>query len=364
MASITTALQARYRAFIGVGVVLLLGLAPALAQQCPEGHVFVPESKGFGEVGAGGVSAARDRAIRDAQRLAVEQLGVFIESSTLVIDFELVEDIIRSETTAGKVESFDIVDEGQTDGGSYFVTLRACVSGEQAVRTELESIGAIVRQDLGNPRLVVLAQDGESVVVAEAARGVLQDHFINLGFDVRSDEESADMIVRVGAEATTVPITVGESEYFSARVSLHFSATLSTGQAVVSLREPAGDPEVSVTSERAAQKALEGTLPTAVNTITNEIVKALNTSFEVVFHAVPDFTTLSELEFILTSIRGVEAVQQQDFNEGRGAFSGQGSARTRDIAAQLENLTLDLHPDLRLMVSSVSLFRVEFEFVE
>lgn len=322
--------------------------------------MFVPETRGVADIVAGGEAAARDRAIRNAERLAVERLGTNITSTTLVVNFELVEDIIRSETPGRYVQVIDILDEG-TERAIYFVVLNACVS-EQEVRTELESIGAIVRQDLGNPKLTILAQDGESKAVAEAARSRLQDHFVGLGFDVRSGEEDAHMVVRVGAEAITDPTIV--ENLFSSRVTLQITATLSTGQVVVSLPVPSAPPEVSSSADIATQKAMESALSLKLEDITNEIVTKLNTSFEVVFHALPDFSTYVELEFILESLRGVDDIQPQEFSEGRGVFSGQGSARTRDIAGVLDKQSLQLHPNLRLEVVSQSLFLVEFKFGE
>lgn len=351
----------RHRNLVICGTALWLGISAALAQQCPEGFLFVADSRGVADIVAGGEEAARDRAIRNAERFAIQQLGVRIEATTLIVDLELVEDVIRSETPGRYVQMTDIVEEG-SERSSYFVVVDTCVS-EQEVRAELESIGAIVRQDLGNPQIVVLAHDGDGAAVAETARDRVHDHFVDLGFNVTDDEESADMVVRVGADSTTVPTTVGD--LFSARVALRFDAALSTGQAVVGWPVPSAGPKVSGSPEQAAQNALTETLSEEVlNELTNRVIAAMNTTFEIVVRGLPDFASFEEFGFILESVRGVDDIQPESYTEGTGTFSGTGSARTRDIAARLEGSSLERHPDLRLEVSSVSKFRVEFAFVE
>ncbi len=103
---------------------------------------------------AGGeVSMARDEAINDALRNAVEQgVGTYITSETTVEQMTLVEDRIYSESR-GYIKSYEILQEGLKEG-TYQVSISAIVKMEQLAE-DLESIGLLIRKKR-NPRVMVV----------------------------------------------------------------------------------------------------------------------------------------------------------------------------------------------------------------
>jgi hypothetical protein len=103
---------------------------------------------------AGGeVSMARDEAINDALRNAVEQgVGTYITSETTVEQMTLVEDRIYSESR-GYIKSYEILQEGLKEG-TYQVRISAIVKMEQLAE-DLESIGLLIRKKR-NPRVMVV----------------------------------------------------------------------------------------------------------------------------------------------------------------------------------------------------------------
>jgi hypothetical protein len=152
-----------------IGVVLLNF---GSAQLCTDETLLPVTTQGFAAITTN-AGAARDEALRDAQRQAVGQvLGVFVESQTLVVNAQLVADQI-STRASGFVQSFSVTDETKDDaGGTYTVTIDACVS-QEALKTDLESLGAILREQLGNPRVVIQAEESENKVVSDAATTLL-----------------------------------------------------------------------------------------------------------------------------------------------------------------------------------------------
>jgi hypothetical protein len=106
-------------------------------------------------MGSGDKAAARDTAISDALRKAVEQgVGTYITSSTTVEQMMLVEDRIYSESR-GFVESYDILSETENDG-VYAVKIKARVSMGK-LKDELAAIGIIMKKKL-NPRVMVIVR--------------------------------------------------------------------------------------------------------------------------------------------------------------------------------------------------------------
>ena len=103
---------------------------------------------------AGGkASRARDEAINNALRNAVEQgVGTYITSETTVEQMTLVEDRIYSESR-GYIKSYEILREGPREG-VYEVKISAIVKMEQ-LADDLESIGLLIRKKR-NPRVMVV----------------------------------------------------------------------------------------------------------------------------------------------------------------------------------------------------------------
>lgn len=102
---------------------------------------------------------ARDEAINDAMRKAVEQgVGTFVSSESLVDKMVLVEDRIYSESR-GFIENYKIISEKKEDG-IYEVTISAVVKMADLAKG-LEAIGLILNKK-ENPRVMVVVHSKET----------------------------------------------------------------------------------------------------------------------------------------------------------------------------------------------------------
>ena len=113
-------------------------------------------------------AAARDRAIDDAMRRAVEQaMGSFVSSETLVENMILVEDRIYSETK-GYIKSYEVKKE-KSENGTYVVEIEAVVRAGK-LADDLQSIGLLMRKKR-NPRVMVIVYSREvSASIFEISR--------------------------------------------------------------------------------------------------------------------------------------------------------------------------------------------------
>ena len=107
----------------------------------------------------GGADIARDYALADALRKAVEQgVGTFVSSETRVENFQLISDNIYSQTK-GYVSSYRVVTEG-LEGALYRVVIRAVVKLDD-IENDLAAIGLLVLEQ-GRPRIMVMVKEAEN----------------------------------------------------------------------------------------------------------------------------------------------------------------------------------------------------------
>jgi len=134
----------------------ILFASPAPAQ--PAGGAPAPGDQtlnveGVASLTRGDVAAARDRAIDDALRKAVEQaVGTLIESETMVQNYQVLSDSIYSQSK-GFVRTYKLNSEKQ-DGTLYRVSVTATVAVGD-VKADLQSLGLLI-QRMRRPRVFVL----------------------------------------------------------------------------------------------------------------------------------------------------------------------------------------------------------------
>lgn len=158
-------------------VLALTLTAPALAAS-KEAQTVVTTGEAALDIG---VSQAREQAIAQANRLAVEQaLGVYVVSDTLVENMALVEDKILTHSS-GYVSGYKVLSEKKVDG-VYQVTVQATVSVEPLVE-QLAKMGLLRDWTVA----VVLVSNGEARVSNEAAKTRLNQMIIEKGFKVADE---------------------------------------------------------------------------------------------------------------------------------------------------------------------------------
>lgn len=145
----------------------------------------------------GGLDIARDHAIDDALRKAVEQgVGTYIDSETQVNNFQLISDNIYSKTS-GYVSSYRIIDESQS-AGLYRVVIRAIVKTDN-IENDLSAIG-ILLEEQGRPRIMVIVKElGAMSQVSEVSslmensmfEAMIVESFRGEGFPVSDNSDIA-----------------------------------------------------------------------------------------------------------------------------------------------------------------------------
>lgn len=135
----------------------LLGLLAVLALLTPPAHAIEVEAEGVAAILNNNVAGARDQALLNAQRNAVEAgVGTLLDSRTVMENFEIIRDRVLT-SSQGFVESYRVLDEGRApDGESFRVRIRAEVS--ENLLTDRLSALRILHQQMGNKRVMVVYQ--------------------------------------------------------------------------------------------------------------------------------------------------------------------------------------------------------------
>lgn len=138
----------------------------------------------------GDVAMARDQALKDALRKAVEQgVGTFINSETRVENFQLLSDRIYSQAQ-GYVSSYRLVSESR-EVDLYRVVVRAKVKLER-IEDDLRAIGILIAEQ-GRPRVMVVVRKvanpvavtvGAETMAPELVETMLTAAFQEKGFPV------------------------------------------------------------------------------------------------------------------------------------------------------------------------------------
>jgi len=177
--------------------------------------------KGMSFFEPGREALAREKALDDAKRAAIEQaVGTAITASTSVEDFQRVKDRIFSHAS-GYLKRFKIIDEKQTALGTYEVTIEAEVETADLV-DDMDRFSQMLAWQK-NPRISILTEKGmDSSVVPAATKSVnlLASRLKQNGFNVYrpTGDNTGRMGLLVGLmlEANSV-----DSEYQGVKLSLN-----------------------------------------------------------------------------------------------------------------------------------------------
>lgn len=113
-------------------------------------------AEGVGVIVDNNTAQAKDQAVQDALRLAVEQAaGIMVASETLVQNYEVLRDQIYSKSQ-GYIRNFNIVDE-KVEGNLYKVTVRASVS-EGNLKDDLMALGLLIARK-NKPRVMIMVAE-------------------------------------------------------------------------------------------------------------------------------------------------------------------------------------------------------------
>jgi|GEM_PF-5568278 len=201
------------------------------------------QSSGLGVIYDGDVAKARDDAIKDAIRQAVEQqTGMFIDSMTMIEMFETIEDSIYARATA-YVTDYRVVSEGYGSfENSYEVTVE-CTIARGLLQDKIAELNPDALMPLvGNPRIMIIVEEENLVtgfhyywwdttvsIDMSTTEMTLQEIFLDEGFKLVDADQARRNIERdmVQAALTGDPMAAAE-------IGLQYGAEyVVTGSAVV-----------------------------------------------------------------------------------------------------------------------------------
>lgn len=213
----------RKDAFVGLFLALLLfSWSGGAAGQ----EVQTITAEGVGVVIGGDRAIARDNAINDALRKAVEQaVGTMVSSETLVQNFQTLNDRIYTQTQ-GYVQNYKILSE-KPGPDLHQVTVQAAVAMGN-LQKDLQALGILLGQ-VGKPRIMILIAEqnigqqyyywwgherGEQADLT-IAENTIMDHFREKGFDfvdhnVQSKDIKVSPAFRVAELNDQSAITLGQ----------------------------------------------------------------------------------------------------------------------------------------------------------
>jgi len=196
---------------------------------------------GVGTILANDLGAARDQAIEDGMRKAVQQaLGTNLKSETLVENFQLVEDRILT-WSAGYVKKYEILKEGKAQMDSYEVQMRALVNLAE-LRNDDGALAALLERE--NPRVMVLIAEqniGDANnrlnyfdVDLTAAETAIVDVFRNKGFEVidqaqAKENQQRDLVLSALDGSTKAAAAIAAAQHAELIVTGKAVAKVATG---------------------------------------------------------------------------------------------------------------------------------------
>lgn len=164
----------------GILLAAALGTAGAQSTSCrQQGDLHVCEAEGFGTVFGGDLAQARDEALIDASRRALEQVaGVQVDAETITRNQALFDQLIRTQSR-GIIQSVDVLEDGKLPDGRYRVRVSARVkAGEvkdklESLVSELALVVLIPEQNLGQPTAQPIVENEVVSRLEEAGYRVL-----------------------------------------------------------------------------------------------------------------------------------------------------------------------------------------------
>jgi hypothetical protein len=350
-------------------------LAAAAYGQAPE--IKEVTSTGLGSIFNGDVGKAKDDAVEDALRQALEQtMGLLLSSETLVENAAVIEDNIYSKTQ-GYIQHYDVVQEGKRDAETYAVTVRAMIKLSD-LKSDLDAIQTLLRRKK-MPRLMVIIDEkniGETAVASHyleadlnTAESEIMNKFMDKGFrfvdaatvkqnlnrekeaailegDVR---QAAAVGRRVGAEVVLVGKALAKAVEIEA-----FGAKIRSQQATVTvraIRTETGEVIATGTEQgkfshiddvtggtKAIQKACGPLAENLMAKIIDRWNVDVNTgnTLTMKVRGLEDFAELSKFKNSLKYyVRGITSVVQRDFDNGFATLEISMKGDAEDLAQRL-----------------------------
>lgn len=341
---------------------------------------------GVGSILQGDIAHARDDAIEDALRRAVEDvMGLLLSSETLVENFQLVEDRIFTKTQ-GYIQRYEIIKEEKRDSQLYEVQVKALVKLSE-LQNDLEAIATLLRRKK-MPRMMVMIEErniGESpssyhLIEAQlnTAESALMEKFMAKGFRFVDPQiiarnlnlQKANAILggdvqlasalgkKVGAEV----ILVGKAMATATEIEA-FGVKIRSQQATVTvraIRSETGEIVCTTTEQgkfshiddiaggiKAIQQACDRVSETLITQILDRWQTDLTAGNILILQILnaKDYAQLNRFKASLKSyIRGIISVIERDFSENIATLEIEMKGDAEDLAQRLSSISIEDFP--------------------
>jgi hypothetical protein len=335
--------------------------APTAAQSptCqPQGEVHVCRTEGFASILSNDVAQARDEAIIDARRKALEQVaGVRVDSETVTRNEVLFDDIVRTKSS-GFIKSDNVLEEARTPDGQYRVRLEVWVKTQAAQEriedmvSELSMIVLVSEQNLGttqtpstidNALVSALVEGGYRVTDPKHLQRVLRRD--ELAALERGDERAtrdvrlrflANLIVYVDASTQASQNNQGIMSAHARASARVVEAETARVVANVALEEVKG---FATSHQIAGQRALRAAGKPLAEQITQGLdgyFKRKERRIEVRLRDVPSLDEYRRVKGFLSALRFVAGVEEAGYAPAESLIRLTYAEKTLFLASRIE----------------------------
>ena len=354
-------------------------------------------SEGVGDMGSASMAIARDAAIEDALRRAVEQVvGTFISSESMVSNYTLLYDRVYSKSS-GYVRTYKILDEKKTED-LYVVRINAKV-GRDGISGDLQTIGLLISRK-HNPRIMVIM--GESIAGSEleihegqsVSETTFIEQFLSKGFKVVDSEMAKKtternqmfhalegdevLAAKIGLQYDAEVVIVGKaiatpkptnqmSEYYKDTnlKSIHanmYAKAIRVDTAEIIASDSKSGAKVHVDETTGSYKTFQNVGKKLADAMIERILKKwgddtiLNT-VELTLSGISSFSDLIKIKSDMKQkLRGVKEIHQRAFTDGVAVLEIKASGDTQVVA---EGLVMQKMADKDIDVKDITQNKIQ-----
>lgn len=327
----------------------------------------VVQAQGEAAIHRGLVDVARDKAIDNALRSAVEKVaGVLITSTSEVEDYKLKMERILSEST-GFITSYKILSENR-QGELYTVVIEAEV-GTGKLKDRMNAINLVISRK-AKPRLLLLfSEQGQKDAMAEAA---MAKYFLAKGFKLIDSERvardggvprslnsgsdtvalsnvahrnGAEIVILGQIEAMTNSFNIGGIEMFTNKVVVSCKVINSdTGEVIATESESKSAPGVKgdfkAVTEETVEKISRTLMDSVLDRWSSELVNT--TTVKVFISGLENYEDLPVIkELLALEVKGFKEALQRSYTNGRVELDLETRGNTLGVADDLAAMTMN-----------------------
>lgn len=363
-------------------IFLVLIISPAYSAEEPETKTV--EATGVATIAGGNTAIARDSAIGDALRKAVEQaVGTIVSSETMVENYRVLRDNVYTKTQ-GYIKSYDVVSEGQSQG-LYQTTVRAAVA-LGPLKDDLSALG-ILQRKAQRPRVLFLIAEknighkyyvfwwwgkseykGETIDIS-AAETAMKEAFVKNGFNVVEPAPGSDRVIEVSSAFRVADLTGEDARSIGKDLNAELvvygkaiaressrpeGSSIGTYIADVTASAVRVDDGVvlavsgghgtsrNISDISGGTEAITRASTQLASKMMDQIITRWTSGLNIItirLNGINDYRRLIDFKNALKGrIRGVEAVYQRKFDEGEAVFEVDSKVPAQEIADEISNL--------------------------